>query len=233
MLLANTPAGQKIGAVGEVWDKLKDSVTTTKTKSDENSDKYTMNIDITANYLDTLYKNKSMRATWRYPVYHAPNWAFGDNLGSNIDFDKSKVTSQQSYITFAITDAKMPTASFGTSDTRYQPYHESGNLFSYPTSIEMVEGHEDSKPLYDNDQHVMEWDGAQYKKNIGFTKTQTHQESTKKENHVGFFTRALLEHGENSVGQRGKFFEVDRRGRGNLGLHSGRADERNEIQGCL
>lgn len=180
----------KIEAVGKIWDKIKDTVTTTTTKSNEHAQTYNVEIKHVADYVDALYMNASTRYIWRYPVYHLPGWAFGKTQDSNGDFNSSKVKSQQTYISFAISEPSIPSTAKGTGDSHYQPYHEEGNLFSYPVDLEQVEGYLGSKKLY-SESRPMEWGGTNYDETITFIDTTTNQEETKKVNSRGPVTKFL------------------------------------------
>ena len=190
--LGETPAGKKIETVGKFWDKLKDTVTTTTSTSNQNEKGYIMSIATQANYLDTLYVNTSNRYIWRYPVDNPPSWILDQTLGKYGSFDVSKAERKQTYITFAMSEPGIPTAVKGTNDSHYQPYHESGNLFSYPASLEQVEGYEGHTSLLGKDSSVTNrWEGATIKETITLTNATTDQESTKKTNKAGVVTKFL------------------------------------------
>gem|GEM_PF-2861282 len=190
--LGDTPAGKAIEGTGKFWDKLKDTVETTKSTS--NTSEYTsmMSIATQANYLDTVYVNTSDRYIWRYPVENPPSWILERTLSNYGTFDKSKAKTQQTYITFAMSEPGIPTAAKGTNDSHYQPYHESGNLFSYPAALEQIEGYEGHTSLLGGGSSAAKrWDGSAIDETITFINTETNQESTKKTNKAGAITKFL------------------------------------------
>ncbi|MBR0186155.1 MAG: hypothetical protein IJQ24_09015, partial [Synergistaceae bacterium] len=190
--LGETPAGKKIEGVGKIWDKLKDTITTTTNTTNEHERGFIMSIATQANYLDTLYVNTSNRYIWRYPVDNPPSWILDQTLGKYGSFDVSKAERKQTYITFAMSEPATPTAVKGVNDTHYQPYHESGNLFSYPASLEQVEGYEGHTSLLSGGSSAAKrWEGAALKETITLTNATTDQESTKKTNKAGAVTKFL------------------------------------------
>ena len=190
--LGETPAGKALEGIGKFWDKMKDTVTTTKTTTNQNEATSMMSITTQANYLDTLYVNSSNRYLWRYPVENPPSWILERTLSNYGSFDQSQANAKQTYITFAMSEPAIPTATKGVNDSNYQPYHESGNLFSYPASLEQVEGYEGHTSLLQNgDSATKRWDGAAFNETITFINSTTDQESDKKTNKIGVITRFL------------------------------------------
>ncbi|MBQ9388865.1 MAG: hypothetical protein IJU07_01665, partial [Synergistaceae bacterium] len=195
-LIGSTDVGKKIDLVGKVWDKLKDTVDTTTSKSNEYSQSYTMSITAQSNYYDTLYANSSKRYIWRYPVltYPAPDWLIGQVKDSGGSFDKSQVNDERLYITFAMSEPNVPTAAIGINDSYYQPYHEIGNLFSYPSNLNQIEGYKDGTYMANNryrEDNPIEWRGANFEESIIFTREVTSQDSTVKVNKAGAVTKFL------------------------------------------
>ena len=191
-LIGDTPAGKAIEGIGKFWDTLKDTTETTKSTSNTSEYSSMMSIATQANYLDTLYVNTSDRYIWRYPVTNPPSWILERTLSSYGTFDKSKAKTQQTYITFAMSEPGIRTAAKGTNDSHYQPYHESGNLFSYPAALEQIEGYEGHTSLLGGGSSAaIRWDGSAIDETITFINTETNQESTKKTNKAGVITKFL------------------------------------------
>ena len=193
-VLGDNDTIKKMDGIGKIWDKLKDTTQTTTTKSNENSTSYTMSITTSANYQDTLYMNQSNRYIWRYPIQEvpAPAWLIGQNKDTSASFDASQAMNQRSYITFAMSEPAMPTSAVGINDSHYHPYHELGNLFSYPATIEQTEGYEGRKSLTDSTYSgPIRWNGAEFKQEISLSTTSTDQENTKKVNKPGAITKFL------------------------------------------
>ena len=181
-------------SVDTIWNKIKDTTESTTTKVNTNSRQYTMSMTTAADYQDTLYMNRSTRYFWRYPIQEvpAPAWLLGQTKDTDASFDKSKVKNQLSYITFTMSEPATPTSAVGIQNTYYQPYHELGNLFSYPATLEQTEGYEGRQSLTQSTYGgTVRWDGANFKQDIKLSSTETTQEHTKKSNKLGAITMAL------------------------------------------
>ncbi|MBQ7733439.1 MAG: SYNERG-CTERM sorting domain-containing protein [Synergistaceae bacterium] len=195
-LFGSTEKGKSVEAAGAIWDKLKDTVETTTSKSNENATEFEMTITQQANYHDSLYYSRSSNYLWRYPVltYPAPDWLMGNVKDTLGNFDNSKAKEQQTYITFAMSEPNTPATGIDINDTDYQPYHELGNLFSYPADLSQVEGYEGHTYMANNtyqESSPIEWRGSHFKQDITFTKSETNQEETKKVNKAGPVSRFL------------------------------------------
>lgn len=190
--LGDTPAGKAIEGIGTFWDKLKDTTETTKTTSNTNESTAMVTMATQANYLDTLYLNTADRYFWRYPIENPPSWILERTLNNYGTFDKSKAKTKQSYITFSMSEPSIPTVAKGTTDSYYQPYHEPGNLFSYPAALEQIEGYEGHTSLLSGGSSAaVRWSGGAVNQTITFINTSTNQESTKKTNKAGAITKFL------------------------------------------
>ena len=189
--IGDNDAIKKIGTIGKIWDALKDTVEETRTKSSKNSRSYKMTITTQANYQDTLYMNRSTRYLWRYPVLQvpAPAWLMGQTKDTTGSFDKSQVLNQRSYITFAMSEPSLLTSSAGVNDSHYHPYHERGNLFSYPAALEQIGGYRGAKSITDKGKR--EWNGSDFTETISLESTVTSQDQTKKVNKAGAITNFL------------------------------------------
>ena len=196
MVLGSSDIGGKVKKAVEIWDKLSDTVETTTSQSNENAERFTMTITQQANYHDSLYYSQSNRYLWRYPVltYPAPEWLKGqvkDTLGS---FDQSQVKEQQLYITFAMSEPNVPVTGIGLNDAQYHPYHELGNLFSYPADLTQIEGYEGHTYMANNkyqESNPIEWKGSNFNQTLTFTHASTSQDRTVKVNKAGAVTKFL------------------------------------------
>ncbi|MBQ9389526.1 MAG: hypothetical protein IJU07_05065, partial [Synergistaceae bacterium] len=191
-LLGDTPEGKSIEGIGQLWDKLKDTVETTKTTSSTHASSSDIKMSTQANYHDALFVNAANRYFWRYPIDNPPSWILEQTLSNYGTFNNSQVKTKQTYITFAMSEAGIPTAALGTRDSHYQPYHESGNLFSYPAALEQIEGYEGHKSLLNGGSSAARrWNGSPFNETITFVTATTDQESTKKTNKAGAITKFL------------------------------------------
>ena len=116
-------------------DKLKDTIETTTDKSNESSSSFNVSITTAADYQDTLYANRSTRHIWRYPILTnpVPAWLIGETRDQFGSFDKSKIKSHQSYITFTMSEPATVTSSVGINDLYY--YHTMKSLICSRTRM--------------------------------------------------------------------------------------------------
>ena len=126
----------KAGGDSKILDGLVDKVDLTKSEVDKTSNKTVMADQMETSTADrVLYYTTGIRM-WRYPIKNpAPSWLFSKlQEGTNS-------TSGDKFLTFTIADEAVFNSSAGLQDNNYQPLHEEGNLFSYPTSIAQIEGY--------------------------------------------------------------------------------------------
>lgn len=171
-LFGKSPVGKAIEGIGQAWDALCDHMETTKTNSNENEVTHMLTTTNMADYLDELYFTAEWHHIWRYPVSMIPDFADKGNVDTSLSFDQSKVLDKQTYITFAMSEPGNLQPTLAVNDNLYQPYHEEGNLFSYPPSLAMVEGYGGNKPLYG----ARTWAGGNFDEHPTFAQTETTQE---------------------------------------------------------
>ena len=195
----STKVSRGIEAAGKIWDKLKDTVTTTTDTSNNSATSCEIDLTVQANRQDTLYVSQSNRYLWRYPVltYPVPDWLIGQLKDTTMEScDKSQVTKQQTYVTFAMSEPYMPATVEGGNDSHYQPYHEIGNLFSYPSTIEETEGYAGSTYMSsqewpEQNDNKFKWSGPKISQTMNFKSSTTTQDKTKKVNKTGAITNFL------------------------------------------
>ena len=90
--------------------------------------------------LDMIHYVTSNQNIWRYPILMkpAPEWG--------IDYTSvDKYVTKQDFITFTLYDEVRDV--IVQNDNQYQPTHENGNLFSYPSSVENIEGYAENQKV--------------------------------------------------------------------------------------
>ena len=173
-----------------IINKLTDRMTTTTNTTNSNAS--TVAIDLTATAAtksDVVYFSKSNQYIWRYPVLTKPTpaWLTGERIDRRGNFASADVDNQQSFITFPICDTPYSTTAYALDDSLYQPFHEPGNLFSYPAALEQIEGYADRTKLTG----ALEWNGPRVEKTLFLTQEAGEHtvKSTKLE--TGLFSKAL------------------------------------------
>ena len=130
--------------VDSALDAITDKVETTDVTVKTHSKTITLNDNLQASTRDSTIFYNADRHIWRYPVLTnpVPEWLLS---GPRIDSTSGDVTdfkgNQHHYLTFAMYDDGTKYVRDSMSDTVYQPIHEEGNLFSYPSALAANEGY--------------------------------------------------------------------------------------------
>ena len=127
------------GVVSKVTDFLDsciDKVETVKEGFDDELKASELKDSISTERLDALYVAEAKQNIWRYPIITkpAPDWSVA-GVTNSVD----AYITKEDFVTFTLYD-DMQDRTFN-SDSAYQPTHENGNLFSYPSSVENIEGY--------------------------------------------------------------------------------------------
>ena len=134
-------AGFVLGKAGvkdsdKILGPLLDKVDRTKSETDKTSNKTTMTTQMETSTSDRVLFYTTNIHVWRYPIKNpAPSWLF-----NNLIEGKSSGNGEK-FLTFTIADVPVMNSGAGLEDDHYQPLHEEGNLFSYPTSLAQIEGY--------------------------------------------------------------------------------------------
>ncbi|MBQ7578821.1 MAG: hypothetical protein IJT21_11215, partial [Synergistaceae bacterium] len=141
--IPESPLGWLNDAVGFFTDKIE----TIDQRTNSNTTTTTIDKNIIATTHDAILYTDTARHIWRYPVMTRPlpMWM---TLGSRVDSVTAAPTSlsgdKQIFVTFTMNENSQLNTSNSASDTLYQPLHEEGNFFSYPSQIGDVEGYNDA-----------------------------------------------------------------------------------------
>ncbi|MDR1515189.1 MAG: hypothetical protein LBS45_05800 [Synergistaceae bacterium] len=132
-------AGFSIGGKASAgWTK---SMSSSISEANKSSASVSMNLSSSTDTSDNLMFYKADFHIWRYPVVApAPDGFFGTPVGGTI----SGTPDGTQYLTYTMSDE--PTRVQGDAGQssqfdEYNPIHEEGNLFSYPTTIEATPGY--------------------------------------------------------------------------------------------
>ncbi len=121
---------------------LIDKVENTTNTTNKNTTSSIFEDNIQAMTNDTVLFYVANQHVWRYRILAnpVPSWL---KTGGRIDSVQSDSTGDDTehYITFTLYDDIRKGMSDSVGDNLYQPFHEEGNLFSYPQSVEDIEGY--------------------------------------------------------------------------------------------
>ncbi|MBQ7217051.1 MAG: hypothetical protein IJS39_13830, partial [Synergistaceae bacterium] len=158
---------EKAGAkdAGAVLGMLTDKVETTKSEANQSSISMALTDRFETSTSDRVLYYSSNVHTWRYPIKEpAPDWLFA-NL---IEGDPSSASGDK-FLTFSMADDPVSHATAGLEDDCYQPLHEEGNLFSYPTNLAQIPGYQ-NRQLTLTDQSSITYSPGSYSRSITVTK---------------------------------------------------------------
>ncbi|MBQ9527343.1 MAG: VCBS repeat-containing protein, partial [Fretibacterium sp.] len=132
----------------EVFKNLTDTVTTTTKKVDSSAKSVSYTNSISAMRRDAQFFYSTDVHVWRYPIKRPiPAWLLGA-----LESGSKNAAAASGDIFLTVTAPDQPTSSTSKSqrETRlsqtdfhplYQPRHEEGNLFSYPTTLSSIPGY--------------------------------------------------------------------------------------------
>ena len=149
-----------------------EAVNTTKTLS-----------NVTTERLDSIQYVTSPQNIWRYPIITVPAPEWGIDYTS-ID----KFVKKQDYLTFTLYDEVRE--STAQNDDCYQPTHENGNLFSYPSSVENIEGYADRQKVLSG-LSTLEIGTTTTTQTMAFDQVKTHEETNSKKVTKGYLSNTL------------------------------------------
>ena len=139
-----------------VMDKVTDKVQETKTELNKSSETFKIKNGFTSYERDEVTFYTSPLHIWRYPILNAalPEWFVE---GKRLDYETGNITDSNAkqYITFTMYSKPMKFEGDSSTAEIYQPIHEEGNFFSYPSEVEDTEGF-NSKGMLD-DVHTVSW----------------------------------------------------------------------------
>ena len=128
--------------MGSIMDLVTDNINTTTTEATKEAHQRLNVTSLKANAWDAIYRYSAKQHIWRYKILNnpLPSWY---KLGPKAD-DSSpdvKTDSKEHYITFSMYDDAILGSESANQTNTYQPIHEEGNLFSYPSDVTLSEGY--------------------------------------------------------------------------------------------
>ena len=151
-----------------IMDFITDKIDTTTSEVDSSASSNYSTKNVEALLWDNALVYKAQQHIWRYKILNnpLPSWyalgARADSTGGNIKPDGVART-----ITFSLYDTPVRYDIASDTDNSYRARHEEGNLFSYPSSIDDVDGYNDKGELAERE--WVSWSkGKDSSKEIGF-----------------------------------------------------------------
>jgi len=137
--------------------------------------------EITARDQDILGYVEASQYIWRYPIVTKP----APKLGTMSD--DAKYLTKQDFVTFTIYGDTTPTTSVSASD--YQPRHENGNLFSYPSAVANIDGYSHIQKELSQKSNIQF--GASNSGSVMFTQVKANETTESKKVQTGYITTGL------------------------------------------
>ena len=156
-MAAGNPKKSKLGWLKDAMEFITDKVDKIDQQANTEASTTTIDKNITATTHDAILYMDTARHLWRYPVMTRPlpMWLAGGSRVDSTPVSLQDLTGDRElYITFTMSENSALTTSSSLNDSLYQPLHEEGNFFSYPSQIGDVEGYNDAGILAEEDK----WD---------------------------------------------------------------------------
>lgn len=131
--------------------------------------------------LDTVAYVQANQYIWRYPVATKPAPDFG-TMPANKAF-----LTKQDFVTFMLYDDAL--SSTGAT-AEYQPIHENGNLFSYPSDVENIENYKYKQKELSEKRNV-QFGTTRETTGLKFTKVKENETTESKKVETGYLSQAL------------------------------------------
>ena len=190
----------------DMIDFFTDKVDSIDQRTNSETSSTTIDKNITATTHDAILYTDTARHIWRYPVMTRPlpMWlAWGPRVDSTPINPGEAQGDKELFMTFTMSENSPLHTSSSITDSMYQPLHEEGNFFSYPSQIADVEGYNDAGILADED--TWEFSSVMDNTGISFTKATSNMQHTEKTVTPSGFTMTTsffdrLINGENAKG---------------------------------
>ena len=128
-------------ALSKVMEFVTDKIDETTTKATDYAIKVATTSSITARQMDETSSYSAQQYIWRYKIREPiPSWYA---LGRKADYSSGGLNaqSQSRYLTFSMYDSPVRNSTPSNQNSYYQPTHEEGNFFSYPSDYQASEGY--------------------------------------------------------------------------------------------
>lgn len=185
-------AAPYVGAVGGVVNKVTgfldqciDRIDVIKSSFDNEIEAVELKASISTERLDSVYLAEAPQHIWRYPIITkpAPDWS-----SAGINYSIDTYLMKEDYVTFTLYDDIQDRVF--NSDSAYQPTHENGNLFSYPSAVANIEGYSDRQKELSSVGNV-QLGTMTVTNSLSFTKVKEHEETTSNNVTKGALSKGL------------------------------------------
>ena len=175
-----------VGKVTNFLDSCIDKVDTIKKGYDQEIKSLEVRDKISTERLDAVYLAEANQNVWRYPIITkpAPDFSKVYSIDSYVD----AYITKQDFVTFTLYDDVQDR--IFNSDSSYQPTHENGNLFSYPSNVANIEGYDTKQKTLSGIKNV-QLGTTTVESAASFTEVKEHDETNSKEVTKGFLSRNL------------------------------------------
>ena len=180
------------GAMNTVMDFITDKIDETTTNSTNESNQTTVAETMDALIWDRLLSYSARQHIWRYKILNdpLPSW-FKDGPKADNSTKELKAESEDHYITFSMYDTVTPSATPSDRNNTYQARHEEGNLFSYPSSLEDIEGYNRNGELASNPAWIAWTKGGESSRAIRFEQSKIETQKYEEEVHKSELTKIV------------------------------------------
>lgn len=174
-----------VSKVTNFLDSCIDKVETIKTGYDSELESVELKSSVSTERLDSVYLAEASQHIWRYPIITkpAPDWS---TVGVESSIDA--YITKEDFITFTLYDDVQDRVF--NSDSSYQPVHENGNLFSYPSAVANIEGYRDKQKELSGVGNV-QLGTMTVTNSMTFSKVKEHDETNSKKVTQGFISQGL------------------------------------------
>ena len=171
------------GAMNAIMDFVTDKIDTTTTNSQSLRDSVTVSTTMEARQYDSFVTYIAPQHIWRYKILNdpIPSWYV---LGPKADYvsgEYSGVESRTHHLSFSMFDDATPATAYSNNHYAYQARHEEGNFFSYPSSVDDIEGYSSDGALVSTPYRA-EWTKGESGMTITFDQSQI--DSQKYDEHI-------------------------------------------------
>ena len=171
-------------AMNSIMDFVTDRIDQTTTNSTAESNQTTVAETMNALVWDRLLSYSARQHIWRYKILNnpLPSW-YKLGLKADNSTKEPDAESKEHYITFTIYDTVTPNKTPSDRNNTYQARHEEGNLFSYPSELEDIEGYNSNGELAANPAWIAWTKGGESSTSIRFEKSKIESQKYEEEVH--------------------------------------------------
>ena len=178
-------------AMNKLMDLVTDRIDETTTNATQETKQRISTSTMKALLNDYVLMYYAPQHIWRYKILNdpLPSWY---QFGPKADYSEGnlKPESKTHYLTFSIYDDASKVNAPSTQNSYYQPRHEEGNFFSYPSAIEDSEGY-NASGLLSNPLNVMWSKGIQTGETIHFSQSKIDSQKYEDKIEKSFLTKTI------------------------------------------